>query len=236
MRPAQISVVAEPTVLLFDIDGTLVLSGGGGRRAMEEAFAELYGRPDALDGIDFRGMTDGRIFRRALHTIDRPCDDGALATLVAVYAKHLQRTVADAESFRVLPGARELLVVLANHAHVATGLGTGNVEAGARIKLGRADLGHFFTFGGFGSDHDDRAELLRIGARRGAERLGVALQRCRVVVIGDTPLDVEAGRAAGAECVTVATGGYPADQLRAAGADVVFADLGDPRVLPALLG
>ena len=228
--------MAAPTILLFDIDGTLLLAGGAGRRAMERAFDELHGRPDAISGVDFRGMTDGPLLRRALRTIGRPDDDRAVAQIIRHYLHHLHSCVNEAAEFRVMPGVKELLAALAPRARLALGLGTGNVERGARIKLARADLNGYFAFGGFGSDREQRADLLRVGAERGAQRLGVPLPRCRVVVIGDTPRDIEAANAVGAESVVVATGGHTLEELRRASPTVLFEDLTDPRAQVAIAG
>jgi phosphoglycolate phosphatase-like HAD superfamily hydrolase len=117
----------------------------------------------------------------------------------------------------------------------AMGLGTGNVEVGARVKLARAGLADRFTFGGFGSDHEDRAELIRIGAERGAQHLGRALGACRVVVIGDTPKDVRAAQAIGAESFAVATGPFSTEQLARTAPTHVFEHLGAPGAIEALL-
>jgi phosphoglycolate phosphatase len=138
--------------------------------------------------------------------------------------------------FRVYPGAPELLEALVGRDGVAVGLGTGNLREGARIKLEHARLQHHFAFGGFGCDHEDRAALVRVGAERGASHLGLPLSACRVVVIGDTPKDVAAAQAIGAEAVTVETGGAAAAELLAVGAAHAFPDLAAPGVLPALVG
>jgi phosphoglycolate phosphatase len=189
-----------------------------------------------ISGVDFRGMTDGPLLRSTLGAIGCPDDDQAVAQVVDVYLRHLERTVASAEDFRVLPGVRALLDALAPRAHLALGLGTGNVERGARIKLERAGLNHYFAFGGFGSDGEERAELLRIGAERGAKLLGRQRTECRVVIIGDTPRDIAAADAIGAESVVAATGGHTLDELRAAGPTALFEDFTDPRALGAIAG
>ena len=118
----------------------------------------------------------------------------------------------------------------------AVGLGTGNVRAGARIKLERVSLYDQFAFGGFGCDHEDRAELLRVGAERGAAALGVERGECRVVVIGDTVRDVDAALRIGAECIGVGTGAGTPETLSGRGATAVFATLAVPGALEALLG
>src|SRR6185436_15306118 len=119
---------------------------------------------------------------------------------------------------------------------IAIGLGTGNLRRGAELKLERAGLAQHFTFGGFGCDHEDRPAIVRIGAERGAALLGTTLDACRVVVIGDTPRDVEAARAIGADSLAVATGGIPPDELSAAGATWALPDLAQPGVVNVLSG
>ena len=234
MRRTRSNAVAR--VILFDIDGTLIRSGGGGRVAMQLAFDQVCNRADALDAVDFRGMTDGVIFRLGLQAIGQPIDAGVLDRLVSSYLHHLQAAVAEAAGFRVLSGVRALLERAAADPAVALGLGTGNLEQGARIKLARPGLNHYFSFGGFGSDHDDRSQVLRIGAWRGAKRLGLSAEQCRVLVVGDTPRDVAAARDIDAECIAVETGGHSLEELRDAGATHAFEDLSDPRATDVLLG
>jgi phosphoglycolate phosphatase len=118
----------------------------------------------------------------------------------------------------------------------AIGLGTGNVREGARLKLERVGLHHRFAFGGFGCDHELRAELIRVGAERGARALGAPLEACRVVVIGDTPKDIAAAQAIGAECLAVATGTFTTADLTAHAPTRVVADLAEAGALAALLG
>ena len=140
-------------------------------------------------------------------------------------------------TYRVLPGVPELLTLLAARGDCLLGLGTGNIETGARIKLARADLNRFFAFGGFGSDAEDRTEVLRRGVARGeAWRAGRAADGpAQVVVIGDTHLDVESGRALGARTVAVATGGESTAALAEAGPDLLLADLTDPQAFLRIL-
>lgn len=222
--------MARPTIALFDIDGTLIHCGGAGRNAMERTFADLLGRTD-VGAFNYGGMTDRAIVREAARAAGHHDDDATLDALLARYLGHLETELATGDRFRVLPGVVALLDALLAHAHVAIGLGTGNLEVGARLKLGRGGLWHRFAFGGYGSDHEDRGRLLAAGASRGAEKLG--LDRARTVVIGDTPRDIAAGRAIGAEVIAVATGGFGADDL--AHADLVVATLEDARVLAHLI-
>jgi phosphoglycolate phosphatase len=229
-------MTARPTVLLFDVDGTLVTTGGAGRRAMEHAFEVFAGRRDATEGLSFGGMTDRGIARYGLERIGRVADDATIDAFLAAYLGVLGAEIAAAENYRALPGVPELVAALPAHGHLALGLGTGNVEAGARAKLARVELSGAFAFGGFGDDHEDRALLLRAGAERGAALLGHALDACRVVVIGDTPRDVAAATAIGAECLAVATGGASAERLHAAGPARLVHDLSDPSVLGFLAG
>ena len=217
-----------PTIALFDIDGTLVTCGGAGRASMERAFCEVLGRTDVGD-FPYGGMTDRAIARAATRAAMRQDDDATLDAVVERYLRHLEAMLPASERFAVLPGVHTLLDALVGHAHVAVGLGTGNVEHGARLKLDRAALWERFAFGGYGSDHEDRARLLRAGAERGAASLGVPLARARVVVIGDTPRDVSAARAIGAEVIAVASGGLTAESLF--GADLVVDTLADERAL-----
>jgi phosphoglycolate phosphatase len=224
------------TILLFDLDGTLVNAGGAGRKAMAAAFATVCQAPHAVDSVDMRGMTDLAIFRTALAAIGHPAQAELLDRLAESYLTLLREEVARAERYVVLPGVAALLDMLAQEPRVAVGLGTGNLLRGARIKLERGGIDHHFAFGGFGSDHEARQEILRIGAARGAARLGEPLANCRVVVIGDTPRDVEAGLGIGAEVVGVGTGGFAAEELVHLGAVRAFGNLSEPGVATALVG
>jgi phosphoglycolate phosphatase-like HAD superfamily hydrolase len=229
--------VTRPTVLLWDIDGTLVTTGGVGRRAVERAFDQQHGRADACALIRFDGMTDRSIVRLGLEAIGVTPTDEAIEALLAVYVGELrdELRLSPAGQYRVHAGV-EAALRAASERGMAQGLGTGNIALGARLKLEHVGLYHHFDFGGFGSDHELRVELIRLGAARGAERLGVAVESCRVVVIGDTPKDVDAARGIGAECIGVGTGSYSAEQLREHGATHAFADLTAPGALAALLG
>ena len=224
----------RPTVLLFDVDGTLLSAGGAGRRALERAFAGRCGSAVPLHDVRFNGMTDPGIVRAGLERLGGTPDERLIAGILEDYLELLGDELARATVFQVYPGVAALLETLATRREVAVGLGTGNLREGARRKLERAGLDGHFRFGGFGSDHEDRAELLRIGAGRGATWLGYPPGACRTIVIGDTPHDVAAARAIGADSLGVATGGCGVEELRAAGATWAVSDLTAPAALDAL--
>jgi phosphoglycolate phosphatase-like HAD superfamily hydrolase len=223
------------TVLLFDIDGTLVATGGAGRRAMVAAFADLYANDHVFDGLSFAGMTDRAIARHGVVAAAAACDEAAIDRALDAYVAHLHRELTKADGYRVFPGVNAVLQRVRAQAGIAVGLGTGNVKRGAYAKLAPGDLGAHFAFGGFGCDAEARTEVLRSGARRGAEALGVPLDACRVVVVGDTPKDVAAAKGIGAECVAVGTGGFAPASLVELGATHAFATLEDDGVLDVLL-
>jgi phosphoglycolate phosphatase len=224
----------KPTVFLFDIDGTLMDSGGAGRRSVNRAFATRHGRPDACAAISFGGMTDRAIARAGLAAIGVAATPEAIDDILAGYLEALAAELVDSRAI-VHAGIEEAVsAVCASGA--AVGLGTGNVRDGARLKLSRVGLHERFSFGGFGSDHEARDELLRIGAERGALALGAVASACRVVVVGDTPKDIAAAQAIGAECIAVATGAFTREALAACRPTRVFRDLAEDGALGALLG
>lgn len=227
----------HPTVYLFDIDGTLISADGAGRRSLERAFELRHGRADVLD-FRFDGMTDPTILEQALTQLNFPSAEIEAETraLIEVYLETLEHEIVASEHYRIHPGVSGVLDVLGTIPGVALGLGTGNVERGAAIKLRRGKLDKHFAFGGFGSDHGNRTELLRVGAERGARRLGKSVSECRIVVIGDTPRDIDAAQRIQAECLAVATGHYSVEELEACAPAVAVASLEDPRVQGWLLG
>lgn len=227
---------APATILLFDLDGTLVLTGGVGRRAMANAFAELHGKRDVFEDLSFAGMTDRAIARHGLRRVLDEIPASEIDRFLDAYLRILESELPKADGYQVLPGVVTLINSLASERDHALGLGTGNIRRGAYAKLARAEIGEAFTFGGFGCDAEDRTELLRTGAERGAAKLGRPLSECRIVVIGDTPKDVAAAKGIGATCVAVATGGFTCEQLLACGAEHVFATLAEEGVRDVLVG
>lgn len=225
----------RPTILLFDVDGTLITTGGAARRAIERAFADRYGRRDAL-AFPFDGMTDRAIVRTALARIGVEPAETEIDDFLAVYLGHLEEELERSTTCRIHAGMERAVGEASEREGYAVGLGTGNVREGARLKLERVSFFTPFRFGGFGCDHEDRAELIRIGAERGAAHLNVPLPECRVVVIGDTPRDVAAARAIWAESIGVATGSFSVQDLLACGATYAFEDFAREEAVAALLG
>jgi phosphoglycolate phosphatase-like HAD superfamily hydrolase len=214
-------------LVLFDIDGTLVLTGGAGLRAMTRACEDVVGHSDALDGIPVAGRTDRIILHDALRQMGRELDEGLFAALRDRYVAFLREEIEHRGTGikAVLPGVRELVESLHAREDVFLGLLTGNFEAGARIKLEHFDLWRYFKCGAYGDDAADRNALVSFAVRRAAEGGLPQLSPRDVLIIGDTPHDVACAQASGAFAVAVATGGYTVEQLKDTGADVVFADL-----------
>ena len=227
-------------LVLFDIDGTLVLTGGAGIRAMNRACEELVGHGQALANIPVAGRTDRIILTDVVRQAGHDLDDGLLEQLRDRYLVHLREEIErpgrtqNLESFgarggikAVMPGIRELLDTLAQRADVFLGLLTGNFEAGARIKLEPTGLRPYFRLGAYGSDHIDRRQLPSLAARRAQALIGRSFQPEAVVVIGDTPHDIECARHFGAIAVAVATGLYTRESLEAERPDLLFDDFSD---------
>jgi phosphoglycolate phosphatase-like HAD superfamily hydrolase len=205
--------------VLFDIDGTLLVTGGAGGAAWQRAFDQLYGvEADVAEHTD-AGMTDPEIaailFREV---IGREGTAEERSRAIGCYLKHLPETVAESEGYRIMPGIDELLDRLIDSG-ILLGLVTGNIEAAAHIKLSRGHLNRFFSFGGYGSDSADRTEVTEAALRRGELVSGGILTEGACIAVGDTPRDIKAGHGAGIKVVGVATGSYSLDQLEQAGAD-----------------
>jgi phosphoglycolate phosphatase len=220
-------------IFLFDIDGTIMSTHGAGRSSMAAAFSDVFGRADACTHFSFSGMTDVAIFRLGLAAIGLPFKNEHAHSLLMSYLVHLEKELHQAAPSDIVlhPGIGEAIAMC--HREGAVGLGTGNVKAGAKLKLQRVALWEPFSFGGFGDDSELRAELLEIGAQRGAQQRGIARSACDVMVIGDTPKDVAAAQAIGARCLAVETGHCSRDSL--AGADLIVEDLQAPAALQFLL-
>ena len=217
--------VKRPQAILFDVDSLLITTGGAGARSWRWAFDELYGIPADIGEFTESGMTDpvvGRLTFRAV--IGREPSAEELARVMSHYLMRLPDEVAQSPGYRVLDGAEEQLLRLCRDGFLL-GITTGAVEAAAHIKLGRANLNRFFTFGGYGSDSADRGELTRKAIARAGQILGSPLDPQRVLVVGDTPKDIAAAHAAHAIGVGVASGHYSEEELRNAGAEYVLGSL-----------
>jgi phosphoglycolate phosphatase len=224
--------LVKPVAVLFDIDGTLITTGGAGARSWRDAFQSLYGIPADIGRFTDAGMTDPAVGRLTfVGVIGRDPTREEMAALMARRLTHLPPAVAESQGYRVLDGVEETLGTLSEQGYLL-GLTTGGVEAAAHIKLARAGLNHYFSFGGYGSDSTDRAELTRCAIERAGRILGQRLDPQRILVVGDTPKDIEAARAVRAIAVGVASGNYGEAELREAGADYVLASLREP--LPGL--
>ncbi len=225
-------------LVLFDVDGTLLTASGAGRRALGRALVEVYGTAGPIDSYDFHGGTDPQIIRDLLGAAGVP--PAAIAAreggLWARYVECLAAEIGDGQGVKLCPGAAALVEALAGHAGCVVGLLTGNIAAGARIKLQPTGLWPRFRLGAYGSDDADRTRLPAIAARRAEALVGRGFVGADLVVIGDTPRDVGCGRAFGATCVAVATGRHSVADLAACAPDHVFSDLTDtPRLIGAIL-
>jgi len=217
-------------VLLFDIDGTLIRSGGAGKAAMEEALRTEFGVREIIDGVPYSGRTDPAIAHDllALHGLEP--SPAHLAQLNSAYLRHLPAMLRQFNGV-VLPGVHALLDRLSATNEVTVGLLTGNVREGARCKLTHFELWRHFPFGAFADGIHERDDIARGALSKIARHLGRDVHPQRIWVIGDTPLDVKCARAIGARAVAVATGWNSVEELQASGADFVLADLADADVL-----
>jgi phosphoglycolate phosphatase len=224
-------------LLLFDIDGTLLLGHGAGRRAMERAGRALLGEAFTLDGIDFGGALDPWIFEQAARRAGIADARAHHDAFRAAYLVELRRALEAGEVRpEALPGVGSLLALLAERADVTLGLVTGNYRQAAPLKISAAGLSpDAFSLGAFGDEAPTRPELVALALGRWSER-GARPDPDRVIVIGDTPRDIDCAHANRCRCLAVATGWHSAETLRAAGADAVVPDLTDPSRLLGMLG
>ena len=218
--------------VLFDIDGTLIESGGASNRAWHRAFEELHGADVESSKVTGKGVPDPAVGRQAFEAvIGREPSDQEMARLMAKRLEYLPAEVEGSDGYRVMPGVEELLDRLIDDG-LLLGLTTGNVEGAAHVKLARANLNRYFSFGGYGSDSPDRTELTKRAIERGEVVLGKPLELQRCFSVGDTPRDVKAGHGAGIRVTGVATGKFSVEELLEAGADAAIEDLTEP--LPLL--
>jgi len=220
------------TLLLFDIDGTLLTSGGCGERALKLAVRDYFGVDDDLKDLEIAGRTDTSIARQLLRKYQH--DEEKEMEILAHYLRHLPVLLPQIQG-RLLPGIRELLEILHQRGDVVLALLTGNLVRGAEHKLSHYGIWHYFEFGAFADDHHDRNELGPVALKRAGER-GHAVEPERTFVIGDTPHDVACARACGVRAIGVATGGCSYEKLAASNPDVILRDLSDAQAAMAAFG
>jgi phosphoglycolate phosphatase len=212
-------------ILLFDIDGTLISSGGAGAVAWRRAFEELHGIPADIGRFTDAGMPDPEVGARTFEAVlGREPSPQELAQVLQRRLEHLPEAVAESEGYKVLPGVPGRLRQLSRDGHLL-GLITGNGDGAAYVKLARGDLMRWFTFGAYASAGVDRPGIVRRAVARGEAMLGADVPNTDIYVIGDTPRDIEAAHAVGCTAIAVATGHYDRDALREAGADHVLGTL-----------
>jgi len=227
-------------LILFDIDGTLLRTRGAARKAFTRAMLEVYGTTGPIATHRFDGKTDPQIARELLR-LEGVADERIDAGLPALWERYLAELrielSAPGHTTEVLPGVRSLLDALGEQQDCLIALLTGNIAGGAAAKLGSAGLEHYFAFGAYGSDCEQRDGLPPIAVERAFAHAQRRFNGRDVVIIGDTPSDVTCGRAIDVFALAVATGTHPAEELEAAGAHAVLNDLADTdRVLGILLG
>ena len=223
------------TIVLWDIDNTLLYTGGADSLAMARAFRDLYGVEDAFRRVEFSGRTDAAILADALaaHAVADGDLPSEVARFIDAYIPHLREALGEVTGGRLMPGVPELLEALAVREDIVQALGTGNFRRGGELKLQHYGIDGYFpgTPGGFGEDSPSRDAVIALAI----ERLAPEGANCRVIVIGDTPHDVTAAKANGASALAVATGRHTIEELRATAPDAVLEDLADiDRVLAAV--
>lgn len=228
-----------PRLVLFDIDATLLLTRGAGLRAMKRATEELFPQPFHWDGLDTSGGLDPQLFREVAQRsgIDPAVVEAGHDRFRDRYQEHLEQELESRKTEVVtMPGAHEVLHLLRARSEVALGVLTGNYPGAAGLKLKAIGIElASFVVRVFGDDGETRPALGAVALRRYAEHFGRAIERRRVLVVGDTPRDVDCARANGFKSLAVATGKFSVEELNAAGADAAVKDLSDPTELLALL-
>lgn len=233
---SQLGMTAQTKrLLLFDIDGTLIHSGGAGVEALMRSFKERFGIDDDLHGIEIAGMTDSGIVVSILNKHKIPATTENVSAFLDSYVHFLSLELPRREG-KLLPGVFELLERLKTRPHVVLALLTGNVSRGARLKLEHYGVWHFFEFGAFADDHRERNELGRFARARAKEKHGREFAASEIDVIGDTPRDIACGKAVGARTIAVATGRWSRNELAKHRPDVLIDDLSDVQTVIDTLG
>ncbi|MEO7318638.1 MAG: HAD family hydrolase [Chthoniobacteraceae bacterium] len=225
----------QKRLLLFDIDGTLITSGGAGEHALRLGIKDRFGIDDDLRGIEIAGRTDSGIARKFFAKHSLPDTPGNTASFFDGYLTHLPRLLSE-KNGRLLPGIIPLLDALRAREDVILALLTGNLERGAQLKLTHYGVWDYFEFGAYADDHHDRNQLGHFARTRAKERHGIEFPPEHIYVLGDTPHDITCARAIGAKAVAIATGQFSHAQLADHAPDLLFDDLGNvDAVLAALM-
>jgi len=212
--------------ILFDIDGTLISTGGAGVRALNYAFKDEFPIDNAFSGLSLAGKTDLQIIKLALQRYEIPFSDEILSRLIGNYLSHL-RVEINNNGRHLKPGVMDLLEKLRLRDDIRLGLLTGNLEPGARIKLNVFGLNEYFPTGAFGSDSEDRNRLLPFAVQRYRRLYNEDIGYKECIIVGDTPRDIFCAKPYGARSIAIATGPYPKDALRMAEPDLLLDDMSD---------
>ena len=226
---------AKTRLLLFDIDGTLIHSGGAGVQALISAFKERFGIDDDLRDIEIAGMTDSGIVLNILNKHRIPASNENVSAFLDSYVHFLSLELPRRKG-KLMPGVLELLERLKSRPHVVLALLTGNVSRGAQLKLEHYGVWHFFEFGAFADDHRDRNELGHFARARATEKHGREFAASEIDVIGDTPRDIACGKVLGARTIAVATGRWSRDELANYQPDFLIDDLSKAERIIETLG
>lgn len=219
---------------LFDIDGTLITSGGAGVHSFTDAVAGFCGSTAPLEGINFAGNTDTGIARSVLEAAGMEPTDANVMGLLDAYLSILPERMGRHDG-RLLPGIIPLLDRMRERPDCVLALLTGNLARGAEVKLSHYGVWHYFGFGAYADDHHVRNELGPVAAARALAEHGEEFPPERIYVIGDTPRDIECGKAFGAKTVAVATGHYSREELASHAPDFLFDDFSDPEAVMAAI-
>ena len=217
-------------LILFDIDGTLLITGGAAKRAFIRAVRDTYGVVGRLESFPFDGKTDPQIIRIVLKEagVAEPVIEAKLRDCLNLYVKYNEEELPKATKAVLYPGVRDVLELLSKDERITLGVLTGNVEEGAKQKLAMFDLARYFVFGVYASDSADRVELARLALERAEEVTGNRFEPRETYIIGDTEFDISCARAIGARAVAVATGNSGVERLGSFGPDLLFRDYSDP--------
>jgi phosphoglycolate phosphatase-like HAD superfamily hydrolase len=219
-------MTTDHKLLLFDIDGTLLTSGGAGERALRLGFRDRFGIDDDLSSVEIAGRTDSGIVREMLAAHRLPATPENIAAFLDGYLHHLAEEIPRTPG-RLLPGILPLLDALQPRADIVLALLTGNLARGAEIKLRHYGVWHYFEFGAFADDHHDRNQLGPFAQARARAQRGIEFPPERIFVLGDTPHDIACARAIGAKAIAIATGKFSQADLAAHAPDFLFDDLAD---------